>query len=42
MPPKNAIEHIAQAKIKQNSINKYKTEKGLEYVAAQYNNAKYL
>lgn len=42
MPPEDAVERIAQAEIKQNSVNKYKTQKGLEYVAAQYNYSKYL
>lgn len=42
MPPDSAIDRISHAEIIQSSVNKYKTQKGLEFVAEQYNYAKYL
>lgn len=41
-PPDGAVDRIIHAEIKQSSINKYKTQKGLEFVVRQYNYAKYL
>lgn len=41
-PSDIAIERIANAEIKQRDVNKYKTKKGIEFVAEQYNYSKYL
>ncbi len=42
IPPENAIEQINCSEIKQSYVNKYKTPKGMGFVAEQYNYSKYL
>lgn len=41
-PPEIAFERMEHAEIKVSNINKFKTSKGIEFVAEQYNYAKYL
>lgn len=42
MPPKSAVERMNHVEIKESNVNKFKTSKGIKFVAKRYNYAEYL